>query len=118
MFQTLALLVLFIGAVAALPWLVRRWQQRQGAGRVGGGLSAKVLSTVAVGPTQRVVTVEVGDDAHKTCLVLGVTAQQIQCLHVLGSSPVPAPAAAASFAGALAAVQAPAAAGVAPESRG
>ena len=122
MFQTLALLVLFIAAVAALPWLLRRWQQRQSVGRAGGGPSAKVLSTVAVGPTKRVVTVEVGDAGQRACLVLGVTAQHIQCLHVLASTSTAAGA--ASFAGTLAAAQAPAspahpgAPGFSPEHQG
>ncbi|MBY0410619.1 MAG: flagellar biosynthetic protein FliO, partial [Burkholderiaceae bacterium] len=31
----------------------------------------------------RVVTVEVGPENARTCLVLGVTAQHISCLHVL-----------------------------------
>jgi len=38
---------------------------------------------VAVGPQQRVVTVEVGPEGARTWLVLGVTAQQVSCLHVL-----------------------------------
>jgi flagellar protein FliO/FliZ len=42
-----------------------------------------VLSAVAVGPQQRVVTVEVGPEHARTWLVLGVTAQQVSCLHVL-----------------------------------
>lgn len=88
----LALLVM-IGALAALPWLLKRWQQRQQAARGTTGMSAQVLASVVVGPNQRVVTVEVGQGASKTCLVLGVTAQNIHCLHVLGptsgAQPVP-----------------------------
>ena len=38
---------------------------------------------------QRVVTVEVGEGAQTVRLVLGVTAQSIQCLHVL-QAPAPA----------------------------
>jgi len=40
-----------------------------------------VLSAVAVGPHQRVVTLEVGPAHDRVCLVLGVTAQSISCLH-------------------------------------
>lgn len=83
MTQTLVVVVLFVAAMACLPWLVRRLQQRHVAGGPGAGVASKVLSAVAVGPQQRVVTVEVGPEHARTWLVLGVTPQQIQCLHVL-----------------------------------
>ena len=117
MTQTLLVVVLFVAAVATLPWLVRRLQQHNAA-RVSGaaGVAAsRVLSAVAVGPQQRVVTGEVGPDHQRTVLVLGVTAQQINCLHVLpapsvvggASYPAAAPAAAEpGFAGAMAAASA------------
>ena len=90
MTQTLLVVVLFVAAMAALPWLIRRLQQR-GSGpfsAASGGVS-KVLSAVAVGPQQRVVTVEVGPEHQRTVLVLGVTAQQINCLHVLAPATPP-----------------------------
>ena len=83
MTQTLMVVVLFVGAVAMLPWLIRRLQQRQAKGTGAAGLPSRVLSAIAVGPNQRVVTVEVGPEHARTCLVLGLTAQQITCLHVL-----------------------------------
>lgn len=83
MAQTLVVVVLFIGALAMAPWLLRYWQQRHAAAQTQAGVAAKVLSVVAVGPQQRVVTVEIAADQEKTRLVLGVTAQQISCLHVL-----------------------------------
>ena len=96
MTQTLLVVVLFVAAMAALPWLVRRAQQRHAAGTAGAGAASRVLSAVAVGPQQRVVTVEVGPEHARTWLVLGVTAQQVSCLHVLPvgvPDAVPAPAA-------------------------
>ena len=83
MAQTLLVVVLFVAALALLPWLVRRVKQRQSA--LGGAAAAasRVLSAVSLGPQQRLVTVEVGAGTARTCLVLGVTAQQITCLHVL-----------------------------------
>lgn len=83
MTQTLTIVVLFVAAMAALPWLVRRVQQRHAAGGAGAGAGSRVLSAVAVGPQQRVVTVEVGPEHARTWLVLGVTAQQVSCLYVL-----------------------------------
>ena len=101
MTQTLLVVVLFVAAMAALPWLIRRLQQRQsGLFSAGGGVS-KVLSAVAVGPQQRVVTVEVGPEHQRTVLVLGVTAQQINCLHVLGPQVATPLVASAGFAGAM-----------------
>ena len=103
MTQTLAVVVLFVVAISFLPWLVRRLQLRQ-AGLGGGSAGSRVLTQVAVGPQQRVVTVEVQHEGQRAVLVLGVTAQQIQCLHVLpagGAALLPA-----SFATEMAAAQA------------
>ena len=103
MAQTLLVVVLFVTAMALLPWLLRRLKQRQSALSGNGAVAARVLTAVSLGPQQRLVTVEVGSGDARTCLVLGVTAQQITCLHVL---PAPAsaqtPAAAAAVAAALA----------------
>ncbi len=112
--QTLLAVLAFVAVIAALPWLVKRMQQRQAIAR-GGDVSTRVLSAVAVGAHQRVVTVEVGEGAHKTRLVLGVTAQQINCLHVLTTGAAPAPAAdVATFSQAMAAAKTAAPADKAP----
>src|SRR6218665_2886422 len=74
------------GGAGWVGWLVGR--QRHGAGGPASGADARVLSAVAVGPQQRVVTVEVGPEHARIWLVLGVTARQGSCLHVL---PVPPP---------------------------
>ena len=113
MTQTLLVVVLFVGAIAMLPWLIKRLQQRHAKGGAALGAHSRVLSAVSVGPHQRVVTVEVGPEHARTSLVLGVTAQQVTCLYVLApnaSAPVPAvlPASQASFSQEMAAVQAPA----------
>ena len=106
MTQTLLLLVLLVAALAALPWLIRRLQQQR-AGHLGQvGASSRVLSAVAVGPQQRVVTVEVGSHQQRTLLVLGVTAQQINCLHVLPAAAAPGSAPEPSFAAEMAAARA------------
>ena len=102
MTQTLVIVVLFVAAMAALPWLVRRVQLRQAAGGAPGGTSSRVLSAVAVGPQQRVVTVEVGPEGARACLVLGVTAQNITCLHVMNAPAAVQAAPAPSFAGEMA----------------
>ena len=87
MTQTLVVVVLFVGAMACLPWLIKRLQQHQASGGLPAGAASRVLSAVAVGPQQKVVTVEVGPEHARTWLVLGVTAQQVTCLHVLAAPP-------------------------------
>ncbi len=108
MSQTLLVVVLFIGAVAMLPWLVRYVQQRQNKAVGVASTPSRVLSAIAVGPQQRIVTVEVGPEYARTCLVLGVTAQHITCLHVLGANaPANLSVAAPSFSHEMAQVQTP-----------
>lgn len=74
-------LVLAIGVLAAIPFGLKWLQRRMGVGALGGAVSAKVISAVAVGPHQRVVTVEVGPEDARVWLTLGVTTQTITCLH-------------------------------------
>ena len=106
MTQTFVVVLFFISAVATLPWLIRYVQQRQTKAAGTAGTPSRVLSAIAVGPQQRIITVEVGPEHARTCLVLGVTAQQITCLHVLGASAVAAGAdAAQSFSREMALVQ-------------
>lgn len=93
MSETLVLVGIFVVVVACLPWLVRWLQARTGSVSGTGG-QTKVLSVVAVGPQQRVVTLQVASGAREAVLVLGVTASSVQCLHkwehgVAGSSAAP-----------------------------
>ena len=80
MTQTIISVLAFLVLLALLPAAIRRLQSRSAAG-ASAAVAAKIVSAVAVGPHQRVVTVEVGPDGARTWLVLGVTAQSISCLH-------------------------------------
>ena len=106
MWPTLILVALFVAAMACLPWLVRRLQQKnllpRGMGMARGAtpVPAQVLGSLAIGPQQRVVTVQVGEGDEAVRLVLGVSAQQIQCLHVLKAQDASAQAAQQSVANA------------------
>jgi len=81
MTQALVSVGLFVVLLALVP-IGLKWVQRRS---VGGGSAvasaSRVISAVAVGPHQRVVTVEVGPEGCRTWLTLGVTAQAITCLH-------------------------------------
>ena len=106
MWPTLILVALFVAAMACLPWLVRRLQQKnllpRGMGMARGAtpVPAQVLGSLAIGPQQRLVTVQVGEGDEAVRLVLGVSAQQIQCLHVLNVQSAPAQVAQQSVANA------------------
>ena len=74
--------VVFI-LLACLPMALKWLQRRMGNSSVAAAQASRVVSAIAVGPHQRVVTVEVGPHGDRTWLVLGVTAQSITCLHSL-----------------------------------
>lgn len=79
--QTLLVVLLFVGVLSMLPFAVK-WIQRRAQGGTAASLNAsRLVSVLAVGPQQRVVTVEVGPEGARTWLVLGVTGQAITCLH-------------------------------------
>lgn len=87
MTQTLVSVVLFVVLLALVPFALK-WVQERRAGGVGSASSSsRIVSAVAVGPHQRVVTVEVGPEGARTWLTLGVTAQSITCLHAVTIDP-------------------------------
>ena len=84
MTQTIAAVAIFVVLLALVPAAIKWVQARSVGGLPAVGLGTRVVSAVAVGPQQRVVTIEVGPPDARTCLVLGVTAQSISCLHGFG----------------------------------
>ena len=86
-----ALWFLFIVALIPLAlWLIKRSPM---GGAMGAGQLTRVISTTALGPNQRLVTVEVGQGEARQWLVLGITAQTITTVHTLPAQEAP-PAAA------------------------
>lgn len=86
MTQTLLTVTAFVLLLAMVPMGLRWWQGRTTGAGPATGSASRVVSAVAVGPQQRVVTVEVGPADARVCLVLGVTAQSVSCLHTLPAS--------------------------------
>lgn len=84
MSQSLWPVLLFLALLALVP-LGLKWMQRQKLGGLASTFESKIVSAVAVGPHQRVVSVEVGPRDARVMLTLGVTAQSINVLH---SAPV------------------------------
>lgn len=79
----LLLLALMVGIAFALKWARHRLP-----GAVGhSGPPMQVLSSLSLGPQQRVVTVQVGQGDAAVCLVLGVSAGSVNALHQM---PLPA----------------------------
>ncbi|WP_119292843.1 FliO/MopB family protein [Azohydromonas sediminis] len=89
----LSALLWFAAVVAAIPlvlWLVRRTPIGAAATAPG---AMRTVAALALGPGQRVVTVEIGHGAERRWLVLGVTAQQITTLHEMAPAATAHPAA-------------------------
>ena len=81
MTQSWILVGAFLGVLVCLPMLLK-WLKQRVPGRfsdVSG--QSRFISALAVGPHQRVVTVEVGPEGKRVWLTLGVTGQAISCLH-------------------------------------
>ena len=83
----LLLLAAFLVALGMLPWALRWLRGRLALTAKGGGVQSRFVSAVAVGPAQRVVTVEVGPENARVWLTVGVTPQAIELLH---TAPAPA----------------------------
>jgi flagellar protein FliO/FliZ len=83
MTQSLILIGLFLCVLVSLPFLIERLKKHYGLTTVGAAGPARMVSALALGPQQKVVTVEVGPHNARVWLVLGVTQQSIQCLHTM-----------------------------------
>ncbi|MCW5654299.1 flagellar biosynthetic protein FliO [Hydrogenophaga sp.] len=80
------LLALMVGIAFALKWARGRLPGVAGGGN---GPALRVLSSLSLGPQQRVVTVQVGQGHDRVCLVLGVAPGSVSALHQM---PLPAEA--------------------------
>ena len=81
MSQQAIYIAVFLVAIACLPWLTKWLVGRNALGKGATGAATKIVSVVAVGPSQRVVTIEAGPEHDRLYFILGVTSQHITCLH-------------------------------------
>ena len=82
----LAAFALILALIPIALWLLRR----SPLGRLSGGAPGgplRVVATLALGPHQRIVTVEVGAGEDRRWLVLGVSPAGIHTLHTLPPQP-------------------------------
>jgi flagellar protein FliO/FliZ len=106
--MTSALSVLwFIVILAAIPlclWLLKRspYGAVMGAAPAGVQQPVRIVGGLAIGPGQRLLTVEVGQGDARQWLVLGVTGQAISTLHTMApQAELPQAAAQPAFAALL-----------------
>ena len=72
----------FVAIIAMIPaalWLLKRTPM----GGAGGQGAMRSVAMLPLSPSQRIVTVEVGQGEDRQWLVLGVTAQSITTLHTM-----------------------------------
>lgn len=81
MTQSWILVGAFLGVLVCLPMLLKWLKQRVPGRFADASGQSRFISALAVGPHQRVVTVEVGPEGRRVWLTLGVTGQTISCLH-------------------------------------
>jgi flagellar protein FliO/FliZ len=79
----------FLLVLACLPFALKWIKQRTPGASGHDGGQTKFISALAVGPHQRVVTVEVGPAGQRVWLTLGVSAQGISSLHCATIDPSP-----------------------------
>ena len=93
MTQSIITVGLFLALLACLPWAIKWLQKKNAAGGAAPDGQSRLVSAVAVGPHQKVVTVEVGPEGARHWLTLGVTQQNVTLLHTDAMPPknVPKP---------------------------
>lgn len=90
--QSLVTIGIFLALLACVPLALKWIKVRVPGNQVLANAQTRFISALAVGPHQRVVTVEVGPEGRRVWLTLGVTAQSISCLHsvdVNGEASIP-----------------------------
>jgi flagellar protein FliO/FliZ len=104
----LSSLLWFIAILVLIPVALWLFKRSPAGARFGGGAgqgAMRTVSSLALAPNQRVVTVEIGQGEERRWLVLGVTASSINTLHSMapqGDAPEVATSAAPAFAQLLA----------------
>ncbi len=90
MLQNAAPAIVLLIVMVGIAWLLQRYRRHLPGATHRAGPSLQVLGGVALGPQQRVVTLQVGQGEQAVCLVLGVTAGSVNTLHQMPLPEAPA----------------------------
>lgn len=88
--QAFLSMIFILALLIFAAWLMRRLS----GGKSFGNKSLKILGGVALGPRERIVLIEVGEE----CLVVGIVPGQIRTLHRLPKNQIPLDAEQKNFA--------------------
>lgn len=83
MTQAFLVVSLFVVFLAMIPLGLKWIQRRLTPKNAGTTTASRIISAIAVGPHQKVVTIEVGPSDMRVWLTLGVTSQTVSCLHTM-----------------------------------
>lgn len=81
MFQNALPAVVLLILMVGIAWVLQRYRRNLPGVARQRGPALQVMNTLALGPQQRVVTVQVGQGEERICLVLGVAPGGITALH-------------------------------------
>jgi flagellar protein FliO/FliZ len=93
MLQNAAPAIVLLIVMMGIAWLLQRYRRHLPGAAHRAGPRLQVLGGVALGPQQRVVTLQVGQGEQAVCLVLGVSPGSVTALHQMplpGASDTPA----------------------------
>ena len=83
MFQNALPAVVLLIVMIGVAWMLQRYRRHLPGAASQGGPRMQVMSSLSLGPQQRVVTVQLGEGETGLCLVLGVAPGGITALHSL-----------------------------------
>ncbi len=87
MLQNAAPAIALLVIMVVMAVVLQRFRRHIPGAALHGGPKLQVLSSLSLGPQQRVVTVQVGQGDDAVCLVLGVAPGGVQALHQLPLPP-------------------------------
>jgi len=87
MLQNAAPAIALLVIMVVMAVVLQRFRRHIPGAALHGGPKLQVLSSLSLGPQQRVVTVQVGQGSDAVCLVLGVAASSVQTLHQMPLPP-------------------------------
>ena len=92
MLQNAAPAIVLLVVMVGIAWLLQRYRRHLPGAAHRAGPALHVLGGVALGPQQRVVTLQVGQGEQAVCLVLGVSPGSVTALHQMPLPAADAPA--------------------------